>query len=61
VVTVTLKEPDFVGSATDVAVMVTAAAEGGAVKSPEGEIEPEDAPQVTDESKLPVPRTIAEH
>ena len=58
---VSMADPDFVESITDVAVMVTTVAEGGAANKPEEEIAPVEARQVTEESKLPVPCTVAAH
>jgi len=61
--TVTDAVPDFVASCVDVAVTVTVVGEEtmGAVRTPDAEIEPAVALQVTDELKLPVPVTVAEH
>lgn len=57
-VTVTLAEEDFVGSATLMAVMVAVPVFAGAVKTPEAEIVPVDAVQVT-EVLVTVPWTEA--
>lgn len=61
--TVTEAEPDFVVSCVDVAVIVASrlAVTVGAVNSPDEEMEPADALQVTLWLKLPVPETVAEH
>ena len=53
--------PNLLVSADDVAVTVTSAGVLGAVKSPVLEICPEVADHVTEELKLPVPVTVAEH
>ena len=57
---VTVAEPDFVVSCVDVAVIVAVPAADG-VNTPEEEIEPPVAVQVTAEPKFPVPVTVAEH
>jgi len=59
-ITVTVAEPDFVGSWVDVAVTIgVPAAEG--VNIPADVIAPPIADQVTAVLKLPVPETVAEH
>lgn len=60
-VTLTVAGPDLDVSATDVAVIVTCPEVLGAVNSPEVEMLPAEAVQVTDVLKLPVPCTLAEH
>jgi len=57
----TVVEPDLLGSATEVAVTVTAPTVLGAVKSPEEETLPAAAFQVTAVLKFPVPWTMLQH
>lgn len=61
--TVTIVFPDLLVSCDEVAVIVTCVGEDttGAVNSPEDEIEPALAVQVTSLLKFPVPVTVAEH
>ncbi len=60
-VTVTTAVPCFVGSAADVAEIVTDPALAGAVSRPVEEIVPPLVDQFTDWSKFPVPVTVAAH
>jgi hypothetical protein len=61
--TVTVAVPEMAVFWVEVAVTVTVVVEEtvGAVRTPAVEIEPAFAVQVTDELKLPVPVTVAEH
>jgi hypothetical protein len=61
VVTVTVAVPATLLFCTDVAVTVTTWLVEGAVSNPEAEIVPALALQFTEELKLPVPVTVAEH